>query len=750
MHDWMAHSIVNRATVTGIVFVLFMTFFLALVSLPVIYQQVASAQAADARHQTLRLQEYFELRLDTVSEGLRFLALNSFVVNAFIDSSGRELYLQPLLRDFQVPFGLPGQLVVLDMNHAPIASNDYGDLSGYAGHPVARAALSTGKPRLGLEADGLTLVFAAPVFYPPVSAFVGTLLLRVPVERLFEASSRYVGANQCFLVSAGTHVLYRPPCLAGTLNMDTDAGPVHALRLALAGEPIGLLLKDYEASLAAPLGRIFLSYIFLAILCGVLAFAVFRKPVRSLTRPLVELSRVAQEIAADPKSAGVATVTGGDEVGTLGQAFNAMLGELRELQTGLEQGIAEATHELRIAKETAEESNQELACANTDLARSQTDLTAVNQRLHAQNALLEESEAHLDGVISSAQDAIISIDSQHRVVLFNPAAQKMFGHSEAAMLGQTLDALMPQQFRARHSDHIRSFVTEDANSHRMGGARQLFALRSNGIEFPIEASISRFHSNSHWQHTVILRDITQRMAAENALVQSRQDLARSNADLEQFAYAASHDLIEPLRSVASSVQLLQMRYEGQLDARADAFIAHAVSGATRMRTLIDDLLAFSRVAANANKATDISMESALAAAVANLEVAIADSHAQITHDRLPNMNALGTQITQLLQNLIANAIKFRGDKPTLVHVGARQAGGEWVFSVADQGIGIEPKYFNRIFELFKRLHTREEYGGTGIGLSLCKKIVERHGGRIWVESEAGRGATFFFVLAAVA
>jgi len=367
------------------------------------------------------------------------------------------------------------------------------------------------------------------------------------------------------------------------------------------------------------------------------------------------------------------------------------------------------------------------------------------QKVAIQTSLLE-SEVHLAGVIHSAMDAIISIDSGHRVVLFNPAAQQMFGHTEASMLGQPLDALIPAQFRAQHGDHVRSFSTQGAMDRRMGGSRQLFGLRADGTEFPVEASISRFRSHAQWHATVILRDITQRRAAEMALADSQSELARSNADLEQFAYAASHDLIEPLRSVASSVQLLQKRYGGQLDARADEFIAHAVSGATRMKTLIDDLLAFSRVASQQRQAEDISMEYAVSEAVKNLGTAIAESNAKITLDPLPHVQGHSTQITQLLQNLLANAIKFRGDKAAVVHVGARQEGAHWVFSVADQGIGIDAKHLARVFELFKRLHTREEYAGTGIGLALCKKIVERHGGRVWVESTPGQGACFYFTL----
>ncbi len=234
--------------------------------------------------------------------------------------------------------------------------------------------------------------------------------------------------------------------------------------------------------------------------------------------------------------------------------------------------------------------------------------------------------------------------------------------------------------------------------------------------------------------------------AKRALEAANVELTRSNASLQQFAYAASHDLQEPLRSVRSSVQLLQMRYGNALDERAQDFIAHAVSGAERMQVLIEDLLAFSRVSASPQQHAEVALGSALDVALSNLAAALADSDAQLTHDALPTVRAHPGQMNQLLQNLIGNALKFRGERPARVHVSAARQGADWVIAVADQGIGIAPEYFERIFELFKRLHTREEYAGTGIGLALCQKIVERHGGRIWVESVYGEGATFFFTL----
>ncbi len=225
-----------------------------------------------------------------------------------------------------------------------------------------------------------------------------------------------------------------------------------------------------------------------------------------------------------------------------------------------------------------------------------------------------------------------------------------------------------------------------------------------------------------------------------------EELTRSNAELEQFAYVATHDLQEPLRAVASCVQLLQKRYEGQLDARADEFITHAVDGTKRMQTLINDLLAYSRISTHAQVFASTNCEMVLHEVLANLMVASAESSATVTHDALPTVNGDATQLAQLFQNLIGNALKFRGERPPKIHVGAVRKDGEWRFTVADNGIGMEPQYFERVFLVFQRLHTRKEYQGTGIGLAICKKVVERHGGRIWAESEPGQGSTFCFTI----
>ncbi len=245
------------------------------------------------------------------------------------------------------------------------------------------------------------------------------------------------------------------------------------------------------------------------------------------------------------------------------------------------------------------------------------------------------------------------------------------------------------------------------------------------------------------------QDITERKGAEKHLKELVDNLARSNRELEQFAYVASHDLQEPLRTVSSFSQLLARRYGGQLGQDADEFIAFIVGGAARMQTLINDLLAFSRVGTRGKALAPVDANDLLKLVIANLEAAIADNHAEVTSDPLPQVMADKTQLAQVLQNLIGNAIKFRqAGRPPRIHIAAARNKHEWEFSVRDNGIGIDPQYFDRIFVIFQRLHGLDKYPGTGIGLAICKKIVERHGGRMRVESTPDQGSTFFFTLPA--
>ena len=246
--------------------------------------------------------------------------------------------------------------------------------------------------------------------------------------------------------------------------------------------------------------------------------------------------------------------------------------------------------------------------------------------------------------------------------------------------------------------------------------------------------------NAELEHRVSER--TRQLQAAN------QELERSNSELQQFAYVASHDLQEPLRMVASYTQLLSRRYKGKLDEAADDFIGYAVDGANRMQRLINDLLAYSRVSTQGKSFERANCEDILTHALTNLRMALKESEASVTHDPLPTVLGDDTQLVQLFQNLIGNAIKFRGKEPPLIHIGVERNDTEWLFCVRDNGIGMDTQYADRIFVIFQRLHSKEEYPGTGIGLSVCKKVVERHGGRIWVESRPGEGSTFYFIIPA--
>jgi PAS domain S-box-containing protein len=241
-------------------------------------------------------------------------------------------------------------------------------------------------------------------------------------------------------------------------------------------------------------------------------------------------------------------------------------------------------------------------------------------------------------------------------------------------------------------------------------------------------------------------DIEDLKRSEEALRKITADLVRSNADLEQFAYVASHDLQEPLRMVASFTQLLGQRYKGKLDADADEFIGFAVDGAHRMQALVNDLLAYSRVGARGKEPAAVDLEQVLQRVLTNLQIRLEESGGQVTHDPLPTVLGDETQLWQVLQNLVGNALKFHGSEPPRVHVSAQEIEDEWQFSVCDNGIGIEPQFAKRVFVVFQRLHSRAEYPGTGLGLAIAKKIIERHDGRIWMESEPGKGSTFYFSL----
>ncbi len=349
-------------------------------------------------------------------------------------------------------------------------------------------------------------------------------------------------------------------------------------------------------------------------------------------------------------------------------------------------------------------------------------------------------------VVEAAPNAMVMVDHEGRIVLVNAQTEKLFGYAREDLFGKTIETLVPERFRSGHYEY-RAAYFGDLKPRSMGTGRDLYGLRRDGSEFPVEIGLNPVRTSDEVFVLAAIVDITERKRAEQELVSRTEELARSNQDLEQFAYVASHDLQEPLRAVAGPLQLLQRRYQGQLDARADEFIGHAVDGAMRMQTLIDDLLAYSRVGRSGATPQLTECARALDQALKSLSVGLLESGATINRGELPTVVANPTQIVLLFQNLVGNALKFRRrDIPVRIDIEAVRDGKDWVISVRDNGIGIDPQYFDRIFLIFQRLHTRTEYPGTGIGLALCRRIVEQHGGRIWVESVPGSGTAFFFTL----
>ncbi len=348
-----------------------------------------------------------------------------------------------------------------------------------------------------------------------------------------------------------------------------------------------------------------------------------------------------------------------------------------------------------------------------------------------------EAFAARAAIVEAADDAITCENMEGLIVTWNGGAERLYGYSAEEVIGRSVAMLIPPEMPDELSQILETLRCGATMEHH-----ETVRVRKDGKRLDVSFTLSPIKDGQGKITGIagIARDISMAKQAE-------AELRRSNAELEQFAYVASHDLQEPLRAMAGTIQILQRRYKGQLDARADEIITHAVAAVTRMQTLVSDLLAFSRLARHGDPFAETDFATVLQDVSANLEVAIAESRATITHDALPEVVADASQMRQLLQNLLSNAIKFRGERPLRIHLSARREENTWLFSVRDNGPGIEPQYFERIFIIFQRLVTRDEYPGTGIGLAVCKKIVERHGGRIWLDSQVDEGTTFYFTIA---
>jgi PAS domain S-box-containing protein len=357
----------------------------------------------------------------------------------------------------------------------------------------------------------------------------------------------------------------------------------------------------------------------------------------------------------------------------------------------------------------------------------------------------EGEQAHLAAIVESSDDAILAKDLEGAIRLWNRGAERTYGYTAEEAVGRHVSFLfVPEgqeeelrvQDRIARGERIEHFRTR--RRHKDGRV----------IEVSLTASPIQDAGGQIVGVSTISRDITAQIRTEEELAQRTAELQRSNAELERFAYIASHDLQEPLRTITSYVQLLARRYQGKLDDDADELIRYAVDGANRMRQLIQGLLAYARVHTRGDCFEPVPLEEILAETLEGLQLAIEESGATIHHGPLPVVSADPGQIGQVFANLIGNAIKFRSAEPPAIDIRAERQNDDWLFSFHDNGIGIDPQFFDRIFIVFQRLHSMAEYSGTGLGLALCKRIVQRHGGRIWVDSRPDRGSTFFFTLPA--
>ena len=376
------------------------------------------------------------------------------------------------------------------------------------------------------------------------------------------------------------------------------------------------------------------------------------------------------------------------------------------------------------------------------LGLSLCQIAVIRERKRAEEAL-QESEARYRAMVENQVEAVCRWLPDTTLTYVNEGYCRSFGRRREELLGHKFISLLPESARDAFMARVDSLV---ANPRVIATKHQAIAA-DGSIRWQEWSRCPIFDEQGRLvEFQSVGRDITERKQAEDKLRKAMEELERSNTDLAQFAYVASHDLQDPLRSITGYLRLLEQHHGDRLGPDADRFITRAVAGADRMRRLIHDLLLYSRVDTRGKPLEPTACERILSEALRNLKAAVEENHALVTHDPLPTVVADRTQLTQLFQNLLSNAVKFRGDAAPTIHVRAEGKEDEWLFSVRDNGIGIEPRLSDHIFGVFEHLHTRAEYPGTGIGLAICRKIVERHGGRIWVESEPGNGATFYFTM----
>ncbi|MCD4727694.1 MAG: PAS domain S-box protein, partial [Pirellulales bacterium] len=554
---------------------------------------------------------------------------------------------------------------------------------------------------------------------------------------------------------------------SGTFRMPTDGEAYISARapvlgigwVAGAGMPVSTAMSDVYTGLWIAGG--------LNLLVAIGSVLLAAKTSGGLIRQLRRLQT--QAVAIGKGEPGHFTEGAGvRELADLAITFNQMDAALQYARRELE--AANAALDRRVRERTAELATT-VRCLEDE----------AHERIHAEQSL-QESEQRYRSLTIATTSIVWTTDANGKVVADLPSWRDFTGQNEQEIIGWGWsDAIHPDDRQWAKEIWQRSVETHATydTEHRIrqhDGQFRTFAVRGVPVmdndgntrewigtctditeQKQVEEELARHRE--HLEEMVALRtaelesvnrqlekEIAERKGAEKGLRRTADQLATSNKELEQFAYVASHDLQEPLRVVGSYVQLIERRYKDRLDADANQFIHYIVEGVTRMQQLIADLLDFSRVGTHGKPFHNIGLGAVLDCALSNLDVVIEESGAVVTHDSLLEVRGDETQLVQLFQNLIGNAVKFRGDRRPEINVSARRKDDHWLFAVCDNGIGIERQYWDRLFVIFQRLHTRHKYEGTGIGLAVCKRIVERHGGKIWIDSKPGQGTTFYFTI----
>jgi PAS domain S-box-containing protein len=372
-------------------------------------------------------------------------------------------------------------------------------------------------------------------------------------------------------------------------------------------------------------------------------------------------------------------------------------------------------------------------------------ITDVSERKKAE-AILRASEETTRLIMNSALDAIICIDTNGCITVWNPQAEHTFGWKEEEMKGRRLsETIVPEQHREAHEAGLKRYLTT-REERVLNKLITITALHRDGKEFPIELTIVPMRQNDTDFFCAFIRDITERRESESRQKEYADDLERKNIELEQFAYVASHDLQEPLRTVSGFVELLKRHYKKEADENVIKYINYITDASDRMRRLVQDLLDYSRLGRE-RILEPINCNQVVQQVLSDLTMAVQESHAVINIELLPTVSGYATEMKQLFQNLISNSLKFRKrGEPPVINISAMPKEDHWQFKIADNGIGIDEKYWERIFIIFQRLHTKNEYEGTGIGLAHCKKIAELHNGKIWLDSIVGEGSIFYFTI----